>query len=517
MTQKEKVLDILYPHQRETIDALQKNDKGKVILPTGTGKTFIQAANICLDILDTPFDKEKNLPVHIVQAPRILLSYQLLYEVYGFLNMSDVEANYLVVHSGSGVNEETLLEKHNPDIDWIDISVSTTKSMIEEEIEKSIKLERPLVILQTYHSADKTFDVLEEQNIIPRTVQNDECQYLVTENFHHLLDAACDRFYSFTATQKDAHHIGMQNEEKWGPILKKMSPREAIDLGIMVRPRLIHMTSKESISKEDSRKSFSRFIESDWEALNNVNPKVNNKLLVKTRGTDDMNNFIHSDECESLMEMGIHIFAVGSNERIDNWYNGETFGRTEWLKTLQFVGKDENSQMIVLHFDILSEGIDVPGFTAISLYSAPLLGKLIQNYGRVARLSEIDRERLKRGEIAIDNLDDWIKPYAFVITHDFSDVDKSQSGEIVHIISNLREYGFDPRQEVTIVSVKGVWEEEDPDDLLDEDDKKRIKGELVDRYLLNFRLESEKDAKLAVERGNTTLQDSIKYFKNLFG
>ena len=514
---------LLYSHQSEPMEDIMNTDRGKIIYPTGTGKTYMQAATISLDILQDPIDDKWPLDptrVYIIQVPRILLSYQILNECYYFLNKFVIPANYLIVHSGTAVDDGKLLDLHNFEMmEWGGVDVTTNKEVIKKNIIKAQRMDggpRPLVIVQTYHSADKTFDVLDEMNIVARIVQNDECQYLVSKEFSHLLKVPCEKMFSYTATQKTAHRIGMENEELWGKTIAKMSPREAVEKGLIVRPRNIVQCSKNPISEEDARKSFSRFIKSDWEALKKVNHKAKNKMLVKTRGTDDMKIFIESKECESFVEDGVHVFVIGSNKNIDNWYNGEVYKRTEWLENLQTIGADETAEMIVLHFDILSEGIDVPGFTGISLYSCPELDKFIQNFGRVARLNTNDRDNLDKGKISIDNLDDWKKPYAWVITHKYNDIDKSQSDAISEMVSHLREYGFDPVRDVIISEQRGIMDDEPMEDLLDDSTKRIIHGKLVDEYELYFRLEDEKDARLTALESNEPIEKLRSDFLNEF-
>ena len=89
MHMKEQIFDTLYDHQKLALNAIMRENIGKIILPTGTGKTFIQAATIAMNILENPMDNSwpySCTNVHIVQVPRILLSYQILNEVYFFLN-----------------------------------------------------------------------------------------------------------------------------------------------------------------------------------------------------------------------------------------------------------------------------------------------------------------------------------------------------------------------------------------------------------------------------------------------
>lgn len=45
-----QIIDILYDYQMECVLSTDSSKSGIVLLPTGTGKTFVQAAIIALDI-----------------------------------------------------------------------------------------------------------------------------------------------------------------------------------------------------------------------------------------------------------------------------------------------------------------------------------------------------------------------------------------------------------------------------------------------------------------------------------
>jgi len=109
----QKMNSLLYPHQSEPMEDIMNSDRGKIIYPTGTGKTYMQAATISLDILHNPIDVKCSLDtsrVYIIQVPRILLSYQILNENYKFFNKFGIPAKYLVVHSGTAVDDGKLLK-----------------------------------------------------------------------------------------------------------------------------------------------------------------------------------------------------------------------------------------------------------------------------------------------------------------------------------------------------------------------------------------------------------------------
>lgn len=98
------MLENLYDYQNDAITATDNNKKGIVCMPTGSGKTFVQAAVIARDILK---NRDK-FGIYVINAPRIMLSYQLLKEVYSFLVSEGIEARYMSVHSGGTTDLEDL-------------------------------------------------------------------------------------------------------------------------------------------------------------------------------------------------------------------------------------------------------------------------------------------------------------------------------------------------------------------------------------------------------------------------
>ena len=97
-------LQQLYDYQRKAVNTTYYSPKGIICMPTSTGKTFCQAAILANDILNN----KGMFRIYVVNAPRILLSYQLLKEFYSFLLMTGIEARYMFVHSGGKVNEKEL-------------------------------------------------------------------------------------------------------------------------------------------------------------------------------------------------------------------------------------------------------------------------------------------------------------------------------------------------------------------------------------------------------------------------
>ena len=87
------------------------------------------------------------------------------------------------------------------------------------------------------------------------------------------------------------------------------------------------------------------------------------KMLVSVKGVGDIEKFFQTKEYKGLIRTGVKIYAVASDDKIGNNINGEKVNRREFLNRLKEDGKNPAQQIIILHYDILSEGIDVPGLS----------------------------------------------------------------------------------------------------------------------------------------------------------
>jgi hypothetical protein len=126
----------------------------------------------------------------------------------------------------------------------------------------------------------------------------------------------------------------------------------------------------------------------------------------------------------------------------------------EFLLKLKETGLNPKQRMIVLHYDILTEGIDTV-FTGVLPFKG--LGKLkfIQTYGRVARLDPEDRKKIRVGEISSNDLELMYKPYGWVIIPAllFEDIDDNQ--RIKNLVQELRDYGFNPVDDMVVSNIGG--------------------------------------------------------------
>lgn len=451
-----KILEKLYDYQRMAVDATDKHNKGIVCMPTGTGKTFVQAAVIAKEI-------QKNngkFGVYVINSPRIMLSYQLLKEVYSFLMYAGIDARYMSVHSGGKVDLQDLESirldanlNEGVNIKFAEIENGTSPYLIREFTQKAKNGDIPLIILSTYNSSERINDAIPDEKI--KIVMNDESQYLIQEQFHDIIHTLnFNRCYFFTATTihtPSDKGRGMNNKEYYGDVIYLMTPREAIDMGKMVRPRLHFVLPEEdySYNKDDFQKSLGRIIS---EALAQHDYAIGQfsvpKMLVSVKGVGDIQQFFNSKEYKKLIRVGYKIYAVASDDKIGNNINGEKFSRRHFLNELKKDGENIAQKILILHYDILSEGIDVPGITGIMPLRILGKSKFLQTFGRAARLDVEDRILIEKGKIKPNDLDDMNKPYAWIIVPTIIHGDLDNKQNIVDLITELRDYGFDPSQDI---------------------------------------------------------------------
>ena len=446
----------LYPHQKEAFYACKTNKLGKILMPTGTGKTVVAAAVIADHIAENP-----GFSAHLINAPRIMLSYQLLLETYKFMHGTSIEAEYMMIHSGEDPSIDELEIIRNSSESGFNFSLvkSTTKSAdIIEKLDSCKKRNVPVVFVSTYHSSDRLFDSINNRKGKLSVMINDEAQYLVSDQFHEIAKRPAGRKYFFTATEKatkNSEGRGMNNEAVYGKAIYTLTPREAIDRGLMLRPRMHFVTNihgKKDYNVQSIADSLGMIVIESFRQHTYQLKDVAPKMLIAANGTNDIKKLIESTEIARAITLGVNVYAVASNVEVENWINGERVTRQEFLNRLKEDGSDRNSRMIIIHYDILSEGIDVPGITGVMFLRGMGQSKFMQTLGRAARLIGLDRKAIHEdGTIDPKNADDiknMIKPYAWVIVPILSTDNEEDAMRIVELIERLRSYDFNPAEDV---------------------------------------------------------------------
>ena len=217
----------LRPHQSRIVDSMSTNPKGQVIVPTGGGKTLCMIKDAQREFNSGNkwgfLLKEPDRKTIIVVSPRILLTQQHSDDFEEFLGLNPLlQRKILHVHSGDTEHYST-----------------TNSDRIREWNDNNYKYNK--LIFTTYHSLHR----IQESGINVDTIYFDEAHNSVQRHFYPAVEffAGLDdiRCYFFTATpkyNKSVESPSMDDEEIYGEEIERITPRELIENGYILPPKL---------------------------------------------------------------------------------------------------------------------------------------------------------------------------------------------------------------------------------------------------------------------------------------
>ena len=455
----------LKQHQQQACVAMQAANRGQFLYPTGSGKTWVQVYSMLKEI-DTATPG-----VVLMAAHRLLLCEQLLTQLlelafHGEMN-NRWEFNVLTVASG-GLDEEDIarIECHNGNLlQRCIVKRSTTHQEIVNFAQKTAGMGRHLLIVSTYQSLDKVAGV-------PVSIACFDEAHTATEaskfsNLQKVLPS-CAKAYYFTATQVvGCGGRGMDNVTVFGKTLGQMTPRKAIDLGLILPPLLHRVSVKGKAGNLTALKAaFKAHREKVLAVPANAGGILGPKLLVSAAGIEEIVGWAtHKEFHKWAMESGIQVITFSSS--FGYYVNGLDVTRKEALDKLQDLKDDESA--LILHYDILTEGIDLPNITGILPLRELDTVKFRQTCGRAARLFGQDRVLLERNPGAASKIVDGqvilspllVKPNFWVVV--VPTLSKEVQAAETTQVTILREaYELDPvSREAPDVSTSSGTEEAD--------------------------------------------------------
>ena len=376
-----------YPYQQRTLDALKKYSKGCCYLPTGAGKTVVMMED-CKTRLISSVEPQ----TVVIVAPKILLAEQLCSEFETYL--SNVGILYTQVHSG---------ETHH---------FSTTKpSVIEIRNQEVIAVGAHHLIFTTYNSLKR----INESGIKVDLMYFDEAHHCVKKsNFEGVSYASqnVDNIYFFTATPKINNSMeSMNNTDVYGQKIISVPASELIEVGSIIPPQVIPFQSETVRTKENAAYVDAENIIS---IIDNIDDDLTPKILVASPSTKVIwGMFTESDLLTELQERDYAILHITSKHGA--YVNNQKVSREVFFEKLNEYGNDPNQKMIVLHFSILSEGIDFPSLShCIMLRNLPMI-EMCQTIGRVVRMHRDDRKAIQEGKIAAGNYQLYKKSHGKIV------------------------------------------------------------------------------------------------------
>lgn len=430
-----------HPHQQEALDAIAAStaDKGRVVMPTGAGKTLVEAF-----VLRDSINDHSETRIHLVLAPRIALVNQLIREYRNFAGQ-----NYIAVAFHSG--------RHEPDytkVKWQE-TATTRPDTIKEELEKAEKLGKDLVVFSTYASCHK----LVGWNFT--TLIADESQYCTAENyFDSIRNITAARKLFFTATERHALSAagrGLNNVDVFGEVIYQVAPQTLIDGGYIVAPRLHVMSAN---AKCDSYTVIDEVINAATKQVELSDSMPVRKVLFAMNGTADVAAVVEDLDKIKAALPGFKIFTIVSNSKFGAMVDGVKHARGNWMKELR-----DCDNALIFHYDILSEGIDVDGITGVVLLRNMQHAKLLQTIGRAVRVYKANPSA---------------KPYAWVTVVSINGNDESRD-HVASVFNMIRSGGFDANVETvkfTDTMVAGIAEDDELDALVGPDRAGQAKATL---------------------------------------
>ena len=369
----------LRPHQQRAFDAMQETPFGQIIIPTGGGKTYVMIADAI---------KQFQLPrsqTIVVVAPRILLANQLCAEFTEFITEQNSKFGLDIAHVHSG-------EPHH---------FSTTNQFeLNEWVNNSTK---NILIFTTYHSLHKVCNAVDVE---VDTIYYDEAHNGTSKNFFEAVArmsfGIAYRRFSFTATPKlgrgASKERGMNNTKVWGNTLCNVKAQELIDTGAILPPKVVPFECKTERNKENAHEVDAQNLMDMLTSFGDNGQKV----LVASPSTRVLNNMLsRTFILDFLYENGYDVLHITS--KYGAIINGKKVGREEFFDTLTQYGNDNNRKVIIFHYSILSEGINVNGLThTILLRNLPTI-EMAQTIGRVIRVHKDDRDAISNGQLTIGN------------------------------------------------------------------------------------------------------------------
>ena len=431
------------PYQRDGLDSLLNTvaPLKRAVIPTGGGKTLIESLFLNKQL---SFSGSK---IHLVLAPRIALINQLIKDYRDIAGQGYVA---LAFHSGKD-------ERDYHQIKWQEFS-TTSREKVEEEQERAKTLGKDLVIFSTYHSMGKLVDI--DFNIIIA----DESQYLVAENYFETWQKLKgEQKLCFTATERHTtseNGRGLNNETVFGECVFQVTPKELIDGGWIVPPRLHIMYGK----TEDSIKTLIDEVINLAKYQDQVTRETMpaSKILFAMKGTDDVKKVIENVKAIKAEMPNHKIFTIVSNAKYGSMVDGVKMARGNFMKELR-----ECDNALIFHYDILSEGIDIDGITGVAVLRNMIKSKLIQTIGRALRTFKANPSA---------------KPYAIVSVPVLNDNDETRTW-VGDIVGQIRDAGFEISiEEINYTSEDGPGIDDDDglDDAYDFGKKKKTQKMLED-------------------------------------
>ena len=215
----------------------------------------------------------------------------------------------------------------------------------------------------------------------------------------------------FTATPKHSATIakpGMNDAAVYGQVICNISAPELVTGGFIVPPQIM-------VNQVNCDRDKDHAAERDCMTLLDtiLNEDNMQKVLVAAPNTKVLIRMLaETDFMPEVQSYGYDVLWVTA--KYGAFINNQKVSREVFFDTLTAWGKDPDKKFIILHYSILSEGINCPGLTSCVLMRNMDYIAMAQTIGRVIRLHPDDSKRLSEGTLVPGQLENYHKSYGFI-------------------------------------------------------------------------------------------------------
>lgn len=372
-------------------------------MTTGGGKTLTMIADAIREF-------SNSIPQTIVVvAPRIMLAEQLSAEFLEHIT----NASVMHVHSG---------ETHH---------FSTTNP--SKIFAWNYQVKGHKLIFTTYHSLIQ----IQRSDIAVNTIYFDEAHNSVQRHFFEPtkhFSSYAKRCYFFTATPKHstvASKPGMNDYHVYGSVICQVSAPELVDGGYILPPQVqVHSMNVERDKDGAAERDCMTLLDTI------VNEDNMQKVLVAAPNTKVLIRMLaETDFMPEVQSYGYDVLWITA--KYGAFINNQKVDREVFFDTLTKWGKDPEKKFILLHYSILSEGINCPGLTSCVLMRNMDYIAMAQTIGRVIRLHTDDARRLSEGTLTPGKVEDYVKSYGFVHVPVYSNTGITTAKKLQAVVNTI--------------------------------------------------------------------------------
>jgi superfamily II DNA or RNA helicase len=446
----------LYDFQKEAIEAamnkVYSSERyiGKIILPTGAGKTKI-AEYLAARFMNEIYKGTRRASVCGVACHRLILANNLLERIINTLaeKIGLKNIDLVIVNSGNYNKFVTDYEdKYNASLNLINAKDFSKESM-HAFLNAAQKNNRHVFFVMLYHSMERIIDL----GVNFDFVFCDEAHTTIEKQHYDKMEQfvkQCEVVLHMTATPT-TNNTGkdMTNTEVYGDIIIEKQPRELV-LGKHICP--INLILQETTDKSGAIKTRNDIFTNTNEVINSIMTAADS-LFAKVKQNQENSNIPENEQKQGVLFVSVngnkHLTEIieckkkNQGQKFASWrerndvdlyiissekegwidypetkevgdkldLNKETF-----LEELHKINKERKNKSIIIFIDMLAEGVDLPDINGVLLLRAldDNTAKIMQIIGRAVRRDDNDRKLINDASVQFNDYDKFKKPCAYV-------------------------------------------------------------------------------------------------------